>query len=255
MRELQKDQLNVKIYPTRPQMGQAAANEVSEKINELLDEKEYINIVFAAAPSQNEFLAALREKDIDWGRINAFHMDEYVGVERSAPQLFGNYLKDVLFSHVSFREVYYMNGDVDDLAAECQRYTDLMKKYPTDIVILGIGENTHLAFNDPHVAFFDDPEMVKVVDLDEKNRWQQVDPEDEICFNAIEEVPTHAITLTIPVLYEATYAYAIAPGTNKADAIYRTLREDIQEKYPSTLLRRHPKAVLYIDEDSASDLN
>ncbi len=255
MRELQKDQLNVKIYSTRPEMGQAAADEVSNKINELLKEKDYINIVFAAAPSQNEFLAALREKDIDWGRINAFHMDEYVGVERNAPQLFGNYLKDVLFSHVSFREVYYMNGDVDDLAAECQRYADLMKKYPTDIVILGIGENTHLAFNDPHVAFFNDPEVVKIVDLDEKNRWQQVDPDDDICFNAIEEVPTHAITLTIPVLYDATYAYAISPGKNKADAIYRTLREDIQEKYPSTLLRKHPRAVLYIDEDSASDLD
>ncbi len=255
MRELQKEQLNVKIYQTRPQMGKAAADEVSERINQLLEDKDYINIVFAAAPSQNEFLASLRDKDIDWSRINAFHMDEYVGLDRSAPQLFGNYLKDVLFSHVPFREVYYMNGDVDDLAGECERYADLMKKYPTDIVILGIGENTHLAFNDPHVAFFDDPEVVKIIDLDEKNRWQQVDPEDEICFDVIEEVPTHAITLTIPVLFNAAYAYAIAPGINKADAIYHTLKDDIQEKYPSTILRKHPHAVLYIDEDSASKLD
>lgn len=147
-----------------------------------------------------------------------------------------------------------MNGDQDDLNAECQRYTDLMQHYPTDIVILGIGENTHLAFNDPHVAFFDDPKVVKIIDLDEKNRQQQVDPDDHICFKTIEEVPTHAITLTIPALFKATYAYAIAPGTNKADAIYHTLTSSIQERYPSTILRKHPEAILYIDEDSASKL-
>src|SRR5690606_9160851 len=162
MKETSKDKLVVRVFDTRTEMGMHAADVISEKIRELLKEKDFVNIVFAAAPSQNEFLTALSEKDLEWARINAFHMDEYVGVERSAPQLFGNYLKDKLFSKVNFREVHYLNGDVDDLDQECKRYTDLLKQYPTDIVILGIGENTHLAFNDPHVADFNDPKTVKI---------------------------------------------------------------------------------------------
>lgn len=254
MREVSKDKLKVKIYKTRTKMGNDAADEVAARINSMLETCDYLNIVFASAPSQNEFLIALRNQDVDWGRINAFHMDEYVGLNGDAPQLFGNFLKEIIFNHVTCRNVYYLNGDKNNLEEECKRYSDLMERYPTDIVILGIGENTHLAFNDPHVAFFDDAELVKVVDLDEKNRQQQVDPDDHICFKTIEEVPTHAITLTIPVLFKATYAYAISPGTNKADAIYHTLRADISEKYPSTIMRNHDNAVLYIDEDSAAQL-
>lgn len=255
MKEITKENLKVRIFDSRSQMGADAAEAVSKKIKELLGQKDYINIVFAAAPSQNEFLSSLREQNIEWGRINAFHMDEYVGLDKDAPQLFGNYLKEKLFGKVPFREVYYLGGDKDNTEQECKRYTRLLEKYPTDIVILGIGENTHLAFNDPHVAFFDDPETVKTVDLDEKNRNQQVDPNDPVCFNKIEEVPTHAITLSIPALFKAKYAYAVVPGKNKADAIYHTLREEIQEKYPSTLLRKHSNAVLYIDKDSASKLS
>ena len=253
MREITKDKLKVKIFETRKKMGVAAAEEISEKIRELLASKEYINIVFAAAPSQNEFLDAFKDKEVDWSRINAFHMDEYVGLDKDAPQLFGNYLKEKLFGKVPFREVYYLNGS-GDVEQECKRYTDLLDRYPTDIVILGIGENTHLAFNDPHVADFDDPKVVKIVDLDEKNRMQQVDPDDKICFKKIEEVPTHAITLTIPALFKVKYAYAIVPGKNKAEAIEHTLNDKVQENYPSTLLREHQNAFLYIDEDSASKL-
>lgn len=255
MNEIAKEKLQVRIFETRSQMGADAAEVVSKKIKELLEKREYVNIVFAAAPSQNEFLASFSEKDVDWSRINAFHMDEYVGLNEDAPQLFGNYLRNKIFDKVSFRKVYFLGGDTTKLEQECQTYTELLKKYPTDIVLLGIGENTHLAFNDPHVADFNDPKMVKIVDLDEKNRKQQVDPNDPICFNKIEEVPTHAITLTIPALFKAEYAYAVVPGKNKADAIYHTLNEEIQENYPSTLLRKHPNAILYIDKDSASKLN
>lgn len=254
MKEFKVDNLKVRLFETRTSMGEAAAETVSEKINELLTANKYINIVFAAAPSQNEFLASLSKKQVDWSCVNAFHMDEYVGLSPDAPQLFGNYLRQSLFDKVPFRNTYYLNGNAENLDQECQRYTKLLKNYPTDIVILGIGENTHLAFNDPHVADFNDPKTVKIVDLDDKNRHQQVDPEDEICFKRLEDVPTHAITLTIPALFKATYAYAIVPGSNKADAIYNTLKSSIQEKYPSTLLRKHPKAVLYIDKDSSSKL-
>jgi glucosamine-6-phosphate deaminase len=254
MREITKENLQVKIFETRSLMGAAAAETVSEKISELLKTKEYINIVFAAAPSQNDFLDSLKDKDLEWDRINAFHMDEYVGLDKDAPQLFGNYLKEKLFDKVAFREVYYLNGNAVNLEQECKRYSELLESYPTDIVILGIGENTHIAFNDPHVADFDDPKIVKIVTLDEKNRMQQVDVNDKICFNKIGEVPTHAITLTVPALFKADYAYAIVPGEKKADAIYYTLNNDVQEKYPATILRRHKNAVLYIDDKSAAKL-
>lgn len=254
MRELTKDKLKVKIYESRVLMGEGAAKAVSKRINELLDTKEYLNIVFAAAPSQNEFLAELIKRNIKWNRINGFHMDEYLGLSKDAPQLFGNYLKERLFDKVTFRQVFYLNGNAANIDEECKRYSELLKRYPTDIVLLGIGENTHLAFNDPHVADFNDPEVVKVVDLDDKNRLQQVDPNDKICFNTLEKVPIHAITLTVPALFKARYAYAIAPGERKADAIYHTLNSEVKENYPSTILRTHNNAELYIDENSASKL-
>ena len=254
MKEFIKDNLLVKIYETRALMGIGAAEIISKKMAELLEMKEYINIVFAAAPSQNEFLAELKKSNVEWSRINAFHMDEYIGLNEDAPQLFGNFLKEKIFSEVPFRNIFYLNGSAVNMDEECKRYTELLERYPTDIVFLGIGENTHVAFNDPHVADFNDPLTVKIVDLDGKNRCQQVDPDDPSCFNHIDEVPTHAITLTVPALFKAAFAYAIVPGEKKADAIYHTLTDEVQEKYPSTIFRSHRNAVLFIDENSASEL-
>jgi glucosamine-6-phosphate deaminase len=254
MRKIKKDLMEVEIHEDRPALGLAAADAVSKKISDLLQNREYVNIVFAAAPSQNEFLAALAQKNISWDRINAFHMDEYVGVDKDATQLFGNFLKERLFGKVALRNIFYMNGNAADMEEECNRYASLLEQYPTDIVFLGIGENTHVAFNDPHVAFFDDKKDVKIVDLDERNRLQQVDPGDASCFKTLEEVPTHAITLTVPALFRAAYAYAIVPGEKKAEAIYYTLNSEISERYPSTVFRKHDNTILYIDEKSASRL-
>ena len=251
MREINKDKLIAKIYSGRPELGAAAAEILTAKISELLKTKEYINIIFASAPSQNEFLAELLNKNIEWNRINAFHMDEYIGLHPDASQGFGNFLKDRLFSKVNCREVNYLNGNATDPQDECKRYSDLLINYPTDIVCLGIGENTHLAFNDPHVADFNDPLIVKVVDLDQGCRSQQVN---DGCFATIDDVPTHALTITMPALFKSTFAYAIVPGKFKANAIFHTLNSDISELYPSTILRRHDHAVLFIDEDSASKL-
>lgn len=251
MRILEKDKLEVRIYEDRPSLGKAAAEMISEKINQLMITKDEVNIIFASAPSQNEFLANLKDKKVDWSRVNAFHMDEYVGIDADAPQAFGKFLKDRLFDTVQCRSVHYLNPNAVNPEEECERYASLLKQYPTDIVCLGIGENTHLAFNDPHVAFFDDPKTVKVVDLDMDCRKQQVN---DGCFQAIDDVPEFALTITIPALFRSTYAYAIVPGSAKANAIYHTINSAISENYPSTILRTHPHAILFIDEQSASKL-
>ena len=251
MKELIKDKLKVRIFDSRPEMGRAAAETVSAKIRELLKTKPYVSIIFASAPSQTEFLTSLLEMDVEWDKINAFHMDEYVGLDKDAPQGFGNFLKDRLFSKVGLRETHYMNGNAEDPEQECLRYAGLLEKYPTDIVCLGIGENTHLAFNDPHVAFFDDPKIVKIVDLDTACRQQQIN---DGCFATLDDVPVYALTITIPALFKSTFAYAIAPGPAKANAIYHTVNSDISPTYPSTILRRHPNAILFIDNKSAEKI-
>ena len=162
-------------------------------------------------------------------------MDEYLGLHKDASQLFGNYLKGRLFNKVECRKVYYIKRESARPKSGMQKIFCIVGAVPTDIVILGIGENTHIAFNDPQSADFNDPKMVKIVELDERNRTQQVDPLDKICFNRIEEVPTHAITLTVPALFKANYAYAIVPGEKKADAIYHTLNNEVRANYPSTM--------------------
>lgn len=245
-----QDNLTIERFPSRAEMGRKAAADVAARIAALLGQQRQVNMIFAAAPSQNDFLAALvADPSIDWGRINAFHMDEYVGLAADAPQGFGNFLRDKLFGKVSLREVFYLNGQNGDPEAECRRYADLLRQYPADIVCLGIGENGHIAFNDPHVALFDDPERVKIVDLDPQCRTQQVH---DGCFASLDEVPTHALTLTIPALTAGRSLYCIVPAATKARAVKRTLQGCISTECPATVLRRHPSARLYLDADSAA---
>jgi glucosamine-6-phosphate deaminase len=234
-------------------MGAAAANDVAEKIKELLrGSNERINMIFAAAPSQSEMLLSLcRHEDINWSRINAFHMDEYVGLDSDAPQLFASFLNAHIFGKVGFNQVHYINGNAANLEDECARYSALLNEYPADIVCMGIGENAHIAFNDPHTADFNDPHLVKVVELDNVCRQQQVN---DGCFANINEVPVSAITLTVPTLVGAKNIFCIVPGNNKAQAVYHTLNDEVSEKYPSTILRNHENAVLYLDKGSASML-
>lgn len=251
MKETTVNSLNVRIYENRLQMGVAAAKEAAAQINDLLSRQETLNIIFAAAPSQNEFLQALLQENIEWPRINAFHMDEYLGLQQDAPQLFGIFLKEKIFDKAPFKHVYYLNGQAIDTTAEARRYASLLEQNPTDIVFMGIGENTHLAFNDPHVADFNDPYLVKTVDLDEACKQQQVN---DGCFDHPDRVPTHAFTLTIPALFRAKYLYCMVPGKNKAAAVFHTLTDTISEKYPSTILRTHAHAILFLDKDSAAQV-
>jgi len=241
----------VRSYPGKQLLGAAAAQDIADRIRELAALQQFVNIIFAAAPSQEAFLKALvTQPGIPWNQLNAFHMDEYIGLDQNASQTFRSFLKEQLFDKVVFGSVNFLNGNTDDLSTECTRYTNLLQQYPVDIVCMGIGENCHIAFNDPHVANFKDPQTVKIIDLDQVCRQQQVN---DNCFVSIDEVPTHALTLTIPALFRSRYIYCMVPGRKKAEAVYNTLNQPISELYPSTILRKHSHAVLYIDRDS-SDL-
>lgn len=252
LRNITANKLKVRVYETRSQMGAEAAKDVAQNIKELLSKQEFVNIIFAAAPSQRELLSSLsQEKDVNWRRVNAFHMDEYVGLDKNAPQSFAHFLNEHIFNKVPLHEVHYINGSAEDLAQECLRYTHLLNRYPADIVCMGIGENTHIAFNDPHTADFNDPHLVKVVTLDEVSRKQQVH---DGCFAQVQDVPTFAITLTVPALLQANSVFCVVPGKNKAMAVFHTLNSEVNEKYPSTALKNHINATLYLDNDSAAKL-
>lgn len=249
-KEFLKDKLRVKIYSSRKAMGEGAACEAVAYVKELLEEQLEVNIIFAAAPSQNEFLAAVAASDLDWSRINAFHMDEYIGLKKDAPQGFGNFLRRAIFDKVPLRSVSYLNGQIEPKQA-CAEYAKQLEENPVDVVFMGIGENGHIAFNDPHVAKFDDSQVVKVVDLDEKCRQQQVN---DGCFASLDEVPTHAMTLTIPALCRAKRLFCVVPAASKAWAVSETVNGAISEHCPASVMRLHDAATLYVDNDSGKDL-
>jgi len=243
--------LQIKIFENRLKLGETAAADAVCAINHLLNKKENINIIFAAAPSQNEFLSALCRSKVDFKRINAFHMDEYAGLCEDDPGLFGNFLRRSIFEQVIFNNVYYINGNADPIAEEITRYTSLLKQYPPDIVFMGIGENGHIAFNDPHAAHFDDKQYARVVDLDERCRAQQVN---DRCFASLDEVPARAITLTIPALFFAKKLFCMVPGESKAWAVKETVLGEIREHLPASILRMHPCATLFVDKDSGKHI-
>lgn len=237
----------VRVFENRQLLGSAAGREAAAAIRALLASKTFVRIIFAAAPSQNEFLAELAAaKDLDWSRITAFHMDEYLGLPEGSPQSFGSFLREALFDKVKPGRVHYINPAAE-LEAECERYGRLLAVAPIDIVCLGIGENGHLAFNDPPVADFHDPRLVKAVTLDAACRTQQVN---DGCFASLEEVPQQALTLTIPVLLSAKWLFCMVPGPTKRGAVTRTLHESVSTACPSTILRSHGDCRLFVDTDS-----
>lgn len=246
------DNLTVKKYTTREEMGTAAARDIRNAIRTLLKKKAEINVIFAAAPSQNEVLRALVESDVDWSRVNAYHMDEYIHLPPDAPQCFGNFLTGKIFGKVPFKSVNLIDSTAPDAQAECDRYEAILRANPADIIILGIGENGHIAFNDPWVANFKDDRLVRIVALDDVCRQQQVN---DGCFATLEEVPKIAMTLTCPVFIRAPQLFCIVPALAKANAVKRTLEGAISEECPATVLRSHGNAVLYLDADSASKLS
>lgn len=243
--------LPVYVFFTREQMGIAAAEDAAKRINAIIEKKAEANIVFAAAPSQNDLLENLLKQDIDWSKVRGFHQDEYVGIDESESAGFGNFLRRAIFDKVPFMELHYLLCGADEAEQKCVEYTELLKKHPIDLIFLGIGENGHLAFNDPAVADFNDPKMVKIVELDEVCRQQQVN---DGCFTTIDDVPKQAMTMTMSYIMSIPEAICVVPTIRKANAVYNALCGEIATACPASILRNHPNAVLYLDQDSASRL-
>ena len=241
------DKLQVDVHDTRQAMGEAAGTYAAEAIRTYLSEKEEIYIVFAAAPSQNEFLESVsKAPGIDWSRVHALHMDEYIGLPEDAPQGFGNFLRRAIFDKVPFASVEYIYAE-ERIEDTCARYTAILERHPVDLVFMGIGENGHIAFNDPGVADFNDPVQIKKVALDDKCRNQQVH---DGCFEKLEDVPEYALTLTVPALFRADKLICVVPAPTKADAVRATVCGPITEACPATILRRHKDARMFVDADS-----
>jgi glucosamine-6-phosphate deaminase len=231
-------------------MGAAAAAAGEAAIQEILSRQAIANAIFASAPSQNEFLAGLRaSREIDWTRVEAYHMDEYLGLDGDHPASFRRFLRDRLTNHVPVRAFHELRGNVSDWRAECDRYAALLAGARPDMVALGIGENGHLAFIDPPVCDFEDSQVVRLVDLEEACRVQQVH---DRMFAAIEDVPKQALSLTIPVFMRTPRVVGIVPGSTKARAVKAALEGPITEACPASILRRHPNATLFLDADSAA---
>jgi glucosamine-6-phosphate deaminase len=251
LRTEQIGRLRVQVHESRAALGAAAAADCRRRIADAVARRDRCRMIFAAAPSQNELLAALRAApDVPWPRIEAFHMDEYQGLPPEAPQRFSNFLRAALFDHVPLGAVYLI--DVSGLSADAdmQRYADLLAAAPIDLVCLGVGENGHVAFNDPPVADFSDPHLLKEVVLDATCRQQQVN---DGAFPGLSAVPERAITLTVPALMRGGALCCVVPGARKAAAVKAMLTGPIAESCPASVLRRHADCTLYLDPDAAAD--
>lgn len=245
------DHLRIEVHADRAALGTAAAGACRRKIDEAVARRGVCRAIFAAAPSQNELLAALRRTgDVPWTHVEAFHMDEYCGLPAGSPHRFASFLRDALFGHVPLRAAHYLAASGLPVADELEPYAALLLSAPIDLVCLGVGENGHIAFNDPPVADFDDPLPLKEVRLDAACRQQQVN---DGTFADLASVPTHAVTLTIPTLLRGETLLCVVPGPRKAAAVRAMLTEPISLSCPASVLRRHPSCTLYLDAGSAAE--
>jgi len=248
------DRLAVEVHRDRREAGYAGARAAAAYLRDVLATQDQARVVFGCAPSQNDFLAALIDPRLsgvalDWQRIVVFHMDDYLGLTAESPQSFRHYLREHLLRHVTVGEFHPLAGEASDVDAMCANYSRKLTERPIDLICLGIGENGHIAFNDPPVADFDDPARVKVVELDRTCRQQQVN---DGCFPTFAEVPTRAVTLTVPVFRQARRLTVQVPGARKAAAVHAALMDPISTACPASILRLHPDATLYLDPASAA---
>jgi glucosamine-6-phosphate deaminase len=253
IKKIQVGTMKIEIYPSRDSMGIAAARATAEALKEIGRSHENIAVIFATGASQLATLDALTKiEGLPWNRVRGFHMDEYIGLPTDHPASFRGYLREKLTSKVPIKEFFEVDGTAPDPEEVCRYYAQILRSSDPQLCLLGIGENGHLAFNDPALADFNDPLDVKVVHLDSMCRQQQAA---EGWFNTSENVPEYAITLTIPTLFRVPKLIVSVPGSRKAKIIRRALEEAISTKCPATILRTHPDVTVYLDKDSAAKLD
>ncbi|MBE7558842.1 glucosamine-6-phosphate deaminase [bacterium] len=242
--------ITAQVFPDKRSLSAAAAADAAADIAAVQKEKMWANLVFSTGASQFDFVESIKEaKGFDWGKVRAFHLDEYVGMSPDHPASFRRFLRERLVDFVHPGEVYYLNADAPDVEAECRRYEALLRQYPIDIGFIGIGENGHIAFNDPPVADFSDPVWVKRVKLDEKCRRQQLG---EGWFPTLDAVPREALSQTCTGLMAYRRVYLIVPERRKAEAVHDALCGPIATSCPASIMREHPACRLYLDVESAS---
>lgn len=246
----------IKVSADADEMGRIAALGVAGSIKKGLEKKGKLNMVFAAAPSQDTFLASLSAINLDWSKIACFHLDEYVDLPRNHPNTFEVYLNEHLFKKVKPRKVYFIKGMEGSPEEVCAQYGKLIKEKEIDIACIGIGENGHIAFNEPG-SLIDDEKIVRVITINEQSVRQQYDdykndPDKNKRYSSLDEVPRKAITLTIPTILAAKEVYVIVPGSQKADAVKRMWEGPISEECPSSALRLHPFVKIYLEKNSAA---
>ena len=244
------DSLRVRVYATQDLLVQDAAREVESYLRQVLMAQSRATAILATGNSQIQFLQQLAKMGgVDWSRITLFHMDEYLGLSADHPASFRHYMRERVAGLVQPKVFHYLEGDAWLPIKECERYAQLLRAQPIDLCCLGIGENGHLAFNDPHVADFDDPETVKPVEIDDTSRHQQVR---DGAFRAFEDVPRLALTVTMSAIVRSRALSVVVPGAQKAEAVRCTLDGPIETSCPASALRRHPDAVLFVDEPAVS---
>ena len=243
------DRISVHVFESNEVLGRKAADDLGAIFSHIIGEKGHVAVILASANSQLAFLHALRvKKDIEWGKVIVFHMDEYLGMSDQHPASFARFIRQELVSLVHPNAFYPIKGNTPDLNSELNRYTDLLRRYPPDVCVLGIGENGHLAFNDPP-ADFETKEAIHIVTLDVRCRSQQVN---EGHFATLEDVPKQAITLTVPALLAAKHVLAIVPEARKATPVKAALEGPVTRDCPASILRTQPHVTMYLDQQSAS---
>jgi glucosamine-6-phosphate deaminase len=249
-RPVQFDRLQVWVHADRAVAGAAAAHEAAGALGEAIKRQGSARIILACAPSQTEMLAVLVSQPVDWPRVTVFHMDEYAGLTADHAASFRRYLHEHFLPHVRPAAFHGLAGEAADAGAECRRYAGLLAAAPIDLVCLGIGENGHLAFNDPPAASFTDPAVVRVVELSGPCRRQQVN---DGCFASLEQVPLRALTLTIPTLLAGKRLVVTVPGERKIPAVRAALHGPVSPDCPASILRTHSAATLHLDAAAALD--
>ncbi len=244
------DDLSVQIYDSEAEMAIDVAQIARKYLEDILKKQDTAAVLLATGNSQLKFLDALIELGgVDWSRITLFHLDEYLGITADHPASFRRYLRERVEKKLYPQQFHYLEGDTLEPVAECDRYTQLLQAQPIDLCCLGIGENGHLAFNDPSVANFQDPYSVKLVKLDILNRQQQVNTGH---FPNIDSVPQYAFTVTLPLICSTKKIICLAPETRKAQVIKQMLQQTITTDCPASILRHQPQATLFLDVNSAS---